>query len=163
LKKVVSILLVQFILFSSMGYYFLFELDKMIVRKEMARVLSRDTSGLVCLQIKDWKNNPAFQRKDAKEFLYYGRLYDIVREIDKGGDKLLLCIADTKEDQLFAGFGKVSNQSRKFNLWDHLVSLAVPESMMRLKIPESTSLELTGYSFSKITSVLSDWSPPPKG
>ena len=162
LKKAVALALLFFILFNSMGYYILFELDKMIVRKEMNALTLRTTTKLVCLKIEDAEHNPSFHRRGDKEIEFDGRLYDVVREINKGKAKLIFCIRDTKEEQLYSGLKRINHNKQRTNLWDHMVQLALPEGAMTLELISPGILKFPFLKIQLLSSFLPTWSPPPK-
>jgi hypothetical protein len=162
LKKIFAISVLFFVLFNSMGYYILFELDKMMVKKEMRAKISDASAVLVCLKIEGGDENPSFQRINKKEFRFNGRLYDIVREVDKGGSKVIFCIPDSKEDRLFSGLKRVHHHNQRINLWDHIVQVAIPESTLTLTYLSPEDLIFPRLEVSFYSSVLPTWSPPPE-
>jgi len=162
LKKVFALSLLFFILFNSMGYYILFELDKLIVRKEMSARISGSATNLICLQIEKGEKNPSFHRRDDKEIEYKGRLYDVFREVNKGDSILIFCIHDTKEDQLYSGLKQINHNKQRLNLWDHMVKIALPEGVMHLEFITPDDLKFPHIKISLSSSVLPTWSPPPK-
>ncbi len=162
LKKLFALSLLFFILFNSMGYYILFELDKLMVRKEMNAQISGTSSILICLTINKGEQNTSFHRLGREEIEYNGRLYDVFREVDKGDSKIFFCIPDTKEEQLYAGLKRINHTKQKSSLWDHMVKIALPEGIMPLVY---ISPDILKFPFLKIqlnSSFLPTWSPPPE-
>jgi hypothetical protein len=145
-----------------MGYYILFELDKLMVKKEMNAQLSATNTALVCLEIEGGDQNPSFHRLDSREIEFNGRLYDVYREVDKGSSKLIFCIPDTREEQLYSGLKKINHNKQRFNLWDHLVNIALPEGRMTLSTIFPVEMKFPGLTLTVSSSVLSPVSPPPK-
>ena len=162
LKKLFALSLLFFILFNSMGYYFLFELDKLMVRKEMNAQLSGTALNLICLTINKGEQNPYFHRLDSKEIEYNGRLYDVFREVNKGDSKLIFCIPDTKEERLYAGLKRINHNKQRFSLWDHLVKIALPERAMNLVFITPDILKFPPLKIHLLSSILPTWSPPPE-
>jgi hypothetical protein len=162
LKKVFALSLLFFILFNSMGYYILFELDKLIVRKEMNARISGTSSNLICLKIEKGEQNQSFHRLGDREIEYSGRLYDVFREIDKGDTILIFCIPDTKEEQLYAGLKRINHNNQRSSLWDHLVKIALAEEPKNLMFitPDIRKFPLLKIHF--LSAILPTWSPPPK-
>lgn len=145
-----------------MGYYILFELDKLIVRKEMTARISGNATNLICLKIENGEQNPLFHRLNGREIEFKGRLYDVVREIDKGDSKLIFCIPDTKEEQLYAGLKRINHNKQLSSLWDHLVKIALPEGVMQLEFITPDILKFPHFNIPISSSVLPTWSPPPE-
>ncbi len=162
MKKAFALSLLFFILFNSMGYYILFELDKLIVRKEMNAQIFGNPTNLICLTIEKGDQNPLFHRLDDKEIEYKGRLYDVFREIDKGDSKLIFCIPDTKEEQLYAGLKRINHNKQRSSLWDHLVKIALPEGAKNLVYITPDILKFPPLKIHLLSSVLPTWSPPPE-
>ena len=162
MKKAFALSLLFFILFNSMGYYILFELDKLIVRKEMTARISGSATNLICLKIENGEQNPSFHRLGGREIKFKGKLYDVVSEIDRGGSILIFCIHDTKEEQLYSGLKRINHNKQLFSLWDHLVKIALPESVMNLEFITPDNLKFPHFKIPLSSSVLQTWSPPPE-
>lgn len=162
MKKAFALALIFFIFFNSMGYYILFELDKLIVKKEMNARISGTATNLICLKIEKGERNPSFHRLDAREIEFRGRLYDVFREIKKGDSLLIFCIPDTKEDQLYSELKRINHNKQRLNLWDHMVQIALPEGAMNLEYITSDNLKFPPLKVQLSSSVLPTWSPPPE-
>jgi hypothetical protein len=162
LKKVFALSVLFFILFNTMGYYILFELDKLMVKKEMKARISEGAKDMVCLKIEGGEKNLSFQRLDKNEIRFNGRLYDVVREIDKGDLKLIFCIPDTKEDQLYSGLKRINHDKQRLNLWDHMVTVALPEEATILEYITPENRLFPPLKIHILSSVLLTLSPPPK-
>lgn len=162
LKKAFALSLLFFILFNSMGYYILFELDKLVVKKEMKARISEGAKNMVCLKIEKGERNPSFHRLGDREIEFNGKLYDVVREINKGDSILIFCIHDTKEDQLYSGLKQINHNKQRLNFWDHMVKIALPEGVMHLELITPDDLKFPHIKISLSSSVLQTWSPPPE-
>jgi hypothetical protein len=162
LKKAFALSILFVILFNSMGYYILFELDKLIVRKEMNARISKTSESLICLKIKKGDQNPSFHRLDDREIEFNGRLYDIFREIDRGDERLIFCIQDTKEEQLYSGLKQINHNKQRISLWDHMVKMAIPEEALKLEYISPENINFPRLKFLLTSSDLQAWSPPPE-
>jgi hypothetical protein len=162
LKKALTYLILILFLFNSVGYYYLFELNKQLARKEMQTMIPRHPSKLAVITIADIEKDREFQRIDKKEFRYKGTMYDIVREIKKGQTTVFICLHDAKESRLFAGLKNATQNKLYFALWEQLVMF----------LPYNPSFDLTPGYLSKLifprmniiaeSSMLQTWSPPPE-
>jgi len=128
MKRIIALVVLVFLLINAMGYYFLFELKKHLIRKEMQELVAsgRMTENYTVLTINDHERNPEFKRADKKEFRYQGRLYDIIREVRKGNTVVYYCYRDKKEEILFSNLRK-TRQVKLFSfLSRHLLTQALP-------------------------------------
>jgi hypothetical protein len=126
LKKAAASFLLFIFLFNSMGYYFLFEVNRALVKREMTAQMQRSGVKLSILRISDPVRNPDFKRLDKREFLYQGKMYDILKEVKKGAVSIFYCIHDEKEQKLLAGFKKVCHSKLSHFLSEHVVKTALP-------------------------------------
>ncbi|MEI6456384.1 MAG: hypothetical protein WCO93_08850 [bacterium] len=126
MKKVAALILLLIFLFNSMGYYFLFEVNRALVKREMTAYMKRTGIKLSILKISNPVHNPDFKRIDKREFLYQGRMYDILKEVKQGAVTVFYCIHDEKEQNLIAGFKRVSHSKLSQTLSDHVVKIALP-------------------------------------
>ena len=109
-----------------MGYYFLFEVNRALVKREMTVQMQQSGVKLSILRISDPGCNPDFKRIDKREFLYQGKMYDILKEVKKGNLSIIYCIHDEKEQRLLAGFKKVCHSKLSQFLSEHVVKTALP-------------------------------------
>jgi len=109
-----------------MGYYFLFEVNKMLVKKEMKAMIKQNHRKVTIIKIPDAETNPDLFRVEKQEIVFKGNLYDIVKEMKKGRITTFYCIFDFKEQNLIAGFKKVCHNKFSQTLLDHLIKIALP-------------------------------------
>jgi len=125
-KKILIYLVILLLLFNSAGYYFLYEVNKLLVRKEMEALMERNPTRLIVLKIFEPGRDPDFCRVDKHEIRYDGNLYDVLKETTKGRISFFYCIHDQKEQDLLTGFNKVSLEKLSQTLSDHLIKIALP-------------------------------------
>jgi hypothetical protein len=106
MKRLFAILLVALFLFNTLGYYFVFSYNRYLVRREMkiqvkAGLFKEST---IILKILNPAFNADFRRVDKGEFIYKGKMYDIVTEKTSGNFTTFSCIHDKNEEKLLAGF-----------------------------------------------------------
>ena len=162
MKKTLIVIILLCFLFNSIGYYLFFELDKFFIQKEMQALLNHDPADVIMITVADAGQNHEFYRIDQHEFKFKGRLYDVVREINKGSSILFLCRQDSKEEALFAGLKKAHLRKIFLALWDHVINFsfsAQPETSCNTFFTEVSFHEIL---FSLTSSFLPHWSPPPE-
>jgi len=125
-----------------MGNYLVFEINKMLVKQEMQAFLNSFPGNQHALVLKIFKpeSNPDFRRVEAKEIIYKGRLYDILKESKQGHMVVFFCIQDKKEELLIAGFKKVQHHKTTLSLLHNLITQALPVDL-------SQYAELQGIDF----------------
>lgn len=115
-----------------MGYYIVFELNKYLVKKEMQSFLQSNKDPLVVLKISDPESDPDFSRPDAREIIYQGKLYDVVKEIRTAKTTCFYCQHDAREEMLIAGFKRMVKSKFNQHLLDHVIKIALAGTVLHL-------------------------------
>jgi hypothetical protein len=149
-------------LFNTLGYYFVFELYKFYVKKEIQTLTHKGSAELTILEVADTQHDPGFQRVEKKEIRYNGSLYDVIKEIQTGTTTIFYCIHDTKEENLLATMKTVNKNKFLLSLWDHVIKIAIPHFEMPAANPSTLILIFYQSSVSLHSALLSKWSPPPE-
>ncbi len=152
-----------FFLFNIMGYQVLFEIKKSKIKKEIG-ILSREQKvALTVITSEDILKDPGFRRLGREEFIYKGKLYDVIYKKRVNHISFFYCVHDTKEERLAAGFRKLVGDKMVQSVQDHLIKIAVPvadsgtPTINPLRSETYPSLTITIHSV-----YLPTWSPPPK-
>lgn len=174
IKKTFSVLLLTIFLFNTMGYYFLFEVNRSIIRCDIrAMINSGFHKGMfILIKIDCPRSNPDFKKLDHDEFSYCGRFYDIVSESSKGNTTSYYCINDQQEERLIGAFEKFQSFASCFGFPDktkHTLALLhnfIVLAMINDPI-DAIKSNPTDYTFGKYSSdpfniVQSPVSPPPE-
>ena len=162
LRKTLAYLLLFLFLFNSLGYYFIFELYKYHVKKEMQVQATKDSEVVTILKIAEAEHDPAFQRVEKKEIRYKGSLYDVIKEVQVGRTTIFYCIHDKKEEILLATMNSVNKSKFLLSLWQHLITIAIPPIQMTLTNPFPVKLLFPHISVTLPTVLIGTWSPPPE-
>lgn len=146
-----------------MGYQVLFEIKKSKIKKEIA-LLSRDQKViLTVITLEEITQDPGFRRIGKDEFMFRGKLYDVVYKKRLNQTVYFYCIHDTKEEQLAAGFRKLVGDKMVQSVLDHLIKIAVPVAINGTRFGVSPPVAMYPPVTTTLTTVyLSVWSPPPK-
>lgn len=106
LKKLIAIAVLFAFLVNSMGYFVIFRCRQFLIREEMMAEIRRGGfhPGMVLLRVENPENNNQFSRLGRREFIYCGRLYDVVVERKSGDTSVFWCMRDKKEESLLADF-----------------------------------------------------------
>ena len=162
MKKQLASILLFFFLFNSTGYYFIFELYKYHVKKEMQALTAKGSVELTILRITDADHDPGFQRVEKKEIRYKGSLYDVIKEVRSGGTTIFYCIHDKKEEKLLATMNTVNKSKFLMSLWQHLIKIAIPPVNMTLMDQSPVKIVFPHISIALSPVLLGTWSPPPE-
>src|SRR5512145_2319928 len=102
MRRISSISLLFVLIFQGAGHFFVFKIQQHEIRREMKRRIKAGVpeTELVLFKILDQKPDPAFQRVDAHEFRFDGKMYDIVRRESHGDTTWYYCLSDELETQL---------------------------------------------------------------
>ncbi len=162
LKKAVIYSILFIFLFNSMGYYFLFEMNRNIVRKEMQAAIREHSSKLKILTISDVPGSRDFHRINANEFMYKGYMYDVLHEVKTGNKTVFICLHDTKESKLLADFKRVHGNKRLLAIGDHFTMIYTTFPTIDLTSSFSGNLIFPCINSNLKSSILQIWSPPPE-
>lgn len=152
-----------FFLFNIMGYQVLFEIKKSKIKKEIG-LLTRDQKvALTVISMEELSQDPGFRRQGKDEFIYRGKLYDVVYKKHLNGTVFFYCIHDTKEEQLAAGFRKLVDDKMIQSVQDHLIKIAVPVAVSGTRFGDPSPMAtFPSFTISLTTIYIPVWSPPPK-
>jgi hypothetical protein len=162
LKKSLAYLLLILFLFNSMGYYFIFELHKYHVKKEIQANSNKISRALRILKIRDAESDHEFQRVENKEIRYQGFLFDVIKEVRNGKTTIFYCIHDTKEENLLATMNSVNKNKFLLSLFDHIIKIAIPPFTIALTNSLSRKVIFPQISSLLPSVLLGTWSPPPE-
>ncbi len=139
LKKSISIVLAFLILYNSLGYFIVFKSIQYAIRNEIKTNIKNSIHEkdlfLIKLtndEIKSGKSG--FRKINESEFIFLGKLYDIIRIKKKSDTNYFYCINDAKEEQLYTALSshveRQTDQSspvsqKTSNLLKHVVKEAI--------------------------------------
>jgi hypothetical protein len=145
-----------------MGYFFIFEMNKYLVKQEMQGAVRHKSRNITKLVVPMAAFNPDLQRPEKHEIRYKGNMYDVVSEQKSGDAVVFYCIRDHKEELLLAGMKKVNNSRYSLLLHDHLVKIALPLNALILQHPYVAKNYPQLYKVKLYSWFLNTWSPPPE-
>jgi hypothetical protein len=132
MKKLFAYILLVLFLFNSMGYYVVYEFNKMLVKRETRAIIRNNSGKLVVIRVEDAAHHPGFSRIDKDEFIYENRMYDVVSEKREGNVTIFTCIHDNKEERLVSGLKKVSGNKLATILISHIIDNAITVDRHRM-------------------------------
>lgn len=176
MRSLISISLLQLMLFQSAGYLLIFKVQQTQIRREIKQRIKAGVSEteLVLLKIpRTLEENPnnVFRRIHAREFRYHGNMYDIVRSEQHGDVTWYYCLSDEKETRLFANLDEYVNRDMHHNPEQQKQTERLEHLLRTLFFNKSTNLKLTHfteeiepvtYLFRIKTWVSSPSTPPPE-
>ena len=162
MKKLFAYLLLFLFLFNSMGYYVVYEFNKMLVKREVWASIRDNREKLIVLQIPDPSHHPDFKRIDRKEFIFQNRLYDIVKEEKRGNVSVFTCIHDNREEKLVSGMKKVAGNRLATILISHIIDYAITVDRQPLNVSLPSSYSFLPYKAPGGASVHPGYFRPPK-
>jgi hypothetical protein len=160
-KTLVYAILIIF-LFNSMGYYFCFELDKYLIKKEMRLAIHQKPVHYFVFKINNADHDHELRRLSKHEIEYKNQLYDVVREITKGQARVFICVHDSKEEALNSGLKMAQGRKLQVAFLDNLTKITFPESHICVYNTTMSAISYPVISVSLRSPVLPTWSPPPE-
>ncbi len=165
MKKITAILLLFIFLFNIMGYYAVFEIMRRQVRVEMKEKMASSIEKVEMLEIPDGISAGEFYWVHSREFIYLGKMYDVIKKEKKALSTLIYCIHDQKEERLLAGFQKNLDPNNRLllSMLSHIIQDVVSQPFYRF----TAILTADGYGFpqplfSIPSTFLTPVSPPPE-
>lgn len=118
IRKTLSVVFALLILFNISGYWFVFQYDQVTIRTAMKAMIRNGSYRGFDQEITvlNPPGNPDFRQIDKGEFLYRGKLYDIISSRVSGTSIVFRCINDTKEEQLQARCDRFSSTIAGMNI-----------------------------------------------
>jgi len=115
MKKIIVILLIIFFSLNSAIITSYFYFKKSEIKKEMKNIIAnnKNISAVEKLTIDPRDKN--FRKIEDNEFIYNGKLYDIIEEFRLNGKLIFFCINDKKEEALLKDFSLIEFNSELFN------------------------------------------------
>lgn len=103
MKKSLSILLLGIFLFNSAGYYLVFKVAQIEIKKEIKREikLGLQSEELSVIRFSNSEIKNIIWVKKNKEFIYLDQMFDIVKSISEDNYITYYCINDKQEKKLF--------------------------------------------------------------
>ena len=174
-RKVLSIVFAGLILYNLGGYYFVFQYDQAQVKNVMKGLIRAGyptEKQYVEIIILDPATDVNFTMLDKGEFLYQGKMYDVVSEKLSGKSITFRCVNDTKEEQLFADYHHFLNCVSGFNAPErskhsqamlyHLIKHALVKNNSPLNITVYSTILFYHPTTELISFCITPISPPPK-
>lgn len=134
LKTLLRISVLLILLFNIAGYYYMFEFERGLARNAMMGP-SGSKGAIEVLTLINAATDPAYKRVGPTEFIYSGRMYDIVSEHRDGSRITFYCRADHRETRLFAGY-KTMNQRKIATVFNSFSSFFFSPKSLTLTEPE---------------------------
>ena len=176
MRKIISNILLLFVLFQLAGYLLIFKTQQFQIRKDIKYRIKAgipdDELVLITIQnsLLDDKN-PIFQWIHKKEFRYNGNMFDIVRKQVYMDSTQFYCLSDHQETQLFANLeylvkkemAQNSEQKQQRERASQLLnSLYFSQTFHPNFINSSQEIEFLDYYFRLKTWINAPNIPPPK-
>lgn len=113
MKKAFVIIVLTSLFLSEMGYFFYYNYELTIVKKEVKKNLLSSGLGNKLLQQIDYSvNHGEIQWEEpGREFYFKGQMYDVVYISKKNGHYLIHCISDKKETALKKTVNNLAQQN----------------------------------------------------
>ena len=162
MKRIFAFALLILFLFNTIGYYFIFEIYKYRVKKEIQNAMHPGSVSVTILKIVDIQQDPQFQRVEKKEFRYKGALYDVIKEVRTGRTTIFYCIHDKKEEDLLSAMNALNKNKFLLSLWQHLIKIAIPPIEVDCANPIAIQVIIPQITVKLPSVIESKLNPPPE-
>ncbi len=115
MKRSVTVILLFAFLFNAGGYYVWFSVLQYHMQRQIRHEIRQGLpdEALTCITITESHPAGISWIKPGKEFLYRGKMYDVVRIAKSGQQTHYYCINDVKEKQLIANYHRNQQQKKQ--------------------------------------------------
>ncbi len=115
MKKATAILFVMLILSQGAGMFFLLKLQQSAARANMKERLKKGVDDSELAHFVFHRNMPKeVSWVHAREFMYGGEMYDVVRQVTKGDSVHIACVHDHHETKLVKKLLKIVNPEKSY-------------------------------------------------
>jgi hypothetical protein len=113
MRKVAAIFLVMLILSQGAGMFFLLKLQQSAARMDMKERLKKGVDENALTHFIFHRNMPKeVHWVHEREFMYAGKMYDVVNQIQKGDSVHIACVHDQRETKLVKQLLKIVNPEK---------------------------------------------------
>ncbi len=173
-KKTLAIFLLGLFLFNTSGYYIVFKWNQAIVRSGMREMINSGSFGndYTIIRICNPLLTKGFRKVNKDEFLYQGRMYDILQEMHTGDTTIYYCINDKKEEKLvsqfnktrdlISGFGAHEKSKHARAILQHLITIAIVYDQDRPHVFQPVEHKFGLITHQISPAYLIPFSPPPE-
>ncbi|MDP4266405.1 MAG: hypothetical protein Q8880_03100 [Bacteroidota bacterium] len=134
-----------------------FKIAQFQVKNEIKNDILKNISDkqLVLIKISKGIKNKNVSWKEENEFSIDGKMYDVVRKIDKGDSIYCYCINDEKEESLFANLDEhvkinLNNANSKNSNLKNILKIMMQEYLYDINYIDFVSFESNVVSFSYV-------------
>ena len=138
------------------------EMNKFLIKKEIRGLMLANPSQLLTVRIVHPEKDPEFQRIHQGEFRYKGKMYDVATETKDGNATVFLCMNDKKEENLFKGLKKESQNKFTNQWWENINKIVYPISSLPQNESEPEMFIFPRYSVGLSSKHIPVNTPPPK-
>jgi hypothetical protein len=173
-KKLLAIAVLALFLFNTMGYFFVFRINQSYIRNEVKEIIKSGNlkANYTLLKIANPASNPDFKKTETDEFVYFGRMYDVVSERSKGDTTYFYCINDKQEEELIAGFQSIQKYSpgtgssekarHTYALLYHVITIALVDDPAVSVPKQPATFKFCEFEDQHSSTYQPPVSPPPK-
>jgi hypothetical protein len=174
MKKIFSFIFAGVILFNTCGDFFIFKYRQFLAKHEMKEWIQTETSfsNSISLTIISPGENHDFTWLEAGEFIYKGKLYDVVSEKISGPVHYFTCLYDRSEESLINNFTHCQLLASQMGSQDKsrhqqvLIQLLIKQALVKtvtITYPSSTNCVMfPPLSSGTVSLHFPPLSPPPK-
>ncbi|MCX6278844.1 MAG: hypothetical protein NT004_12220 [Bacteroidetes bacterium] len=162
MKRGLTYALLFCFLLTTVGYFPLLELNKLLVKNEIRELMLANHSQLLVIRIAHPEKDPDFRRIDQREFRYKGKMYDIATETKYDNATVFLCLNDKKEENLFNGLKKVSQNKLNIQWWENIIKIVYPFTSLLKNGSATEMLFFPRYSTALSSIHIPVNTPPPE-
>jgi hypothetical protein len=119
------------------GYFYLFEYRRYRLQKEVLASMYGGKVKLIVLEIQTPSQNKHFKWVHRREFLFHGKMFDVLYEKITKSSTVFYCVQDHREDHLNAGMKNAIQKKIADLFQDLLIKCAMVQSrtMINLSLP----------------------------
>jgi hypothetical protein len=177
MKRLLSILFLLIFVYNLAGYFVVFRLEQYAVKRSMKALIKSGLNEEALEKVVVPNGDISTERfgfrllDEGKEFMYKGKLYDIVKSSTDGKNTVFYCINDKNEERLFANLYEHIKQNNEpntpaknhsNNLVKSIIKEALPDNSMEMLLTKTADIQFSIYDIAPLQQYIPLHTPPPK-
>ncbi|MEI7491078.1 MAG: hypothetical protein WCK92_06765 [Bacteroidota bacterium] len=160
-RKLATYFLLSLMAFHTAGFYLVFEINRFLVRREMAAKISSGNNTTIETIVVNGKCD-YLKIIDQTEIEYKGEMYDVICKTSKGSSRVFFCIHDTREGKINNGISKMMKDQTKHLLIPVFGTIALLEEQAALPAESGTAVSYISLNRETESAIRSIPETPPK-
>ena len=143
-RKLATYFLLSIMVFHTAGFYLVFEINRLLIKREMSLRISSGSSIRIEKIIINGQSS-SLKIIGKSEIEYNGKMYDVLYQTSRGSSRVYFCVHDVREDSINVGISKRMKDQTRHLLIPIFGTIAVLSG--QIAAPEEAGIEFSFLPF----------------